>query len=83
MQLRLNGTTRQDSSTANMVFSVAELITDISQVMTLEVGDIIATGTPSGVGFKTKPEPVFLQPGDVVEAEIDGIGILRNRVEKI
>ncbi|MHA2429248.1 MAG: fumarylacetoacetate hydrolase family protein [Candidatus Hermodarchaeia archaeon] len=82
MQLRLNGKTRQNSSTANMVFSVAELIADISQVMTLEPGDVIATGTPSGVGFKVKPKPVFLQPGDVVEAEIDGIGILRNLVEK-
>lgn len=82
IQLRLNGKTRQNSSTANMVFSVAELIADISQVMTLEPGDIIATGTPSGVGFKVKPKPVFLQPGDVVEAEIDGIGILRNPVEK-
>lgn len=82
MQLRLNGKTRQNSSTANMVFSVAELISDISQVMTLEPGDVIATGTPSGVGFKVKPKPVFLQPGDVVEAEIDGIGILRNPVEK-
>lgn len=82
MQLHLNGKTRQDSSTANMVFSVAELITEISQVMTLEPGDVIATGTPSGVGFKVKPKPVFLQPGDIVEAEIDGIGILRNPVEK-
>lgn len=82
MQLRLNGKTRQNSSTANMVFSVAELIADISQVMTLEPGDVIATGTPSGVGFKVKPKPIFLQPGDVVEAEIDGIGILRNPVEK-
>jgi len=82
MELRLNGKTRQNSSTANMVFSVAELITDISQVMTLEPGDVIATGTPSGVGFKVKPKPVFLQPGDVVEAEIDGIGILRNPVKK-
>lgn len=82
MKLRLNGKLRQNSSTANMVFSVAELIADISQVMTLEPGDVIATGTPSGVGFKVKPKPVFLQPGDVVEAEIDGIGILRNPVEK-
>ncbi|MHA2428551.1 MAG: fumarylacetoacetate hydrolase family protein [Candidatus Hermodarchaeia archaeon] len=82
MQLRLNGKTRQNSSTTNMVFSVAELIADISQVMTLEPGDVIATGTPSGVGFKVKPKPVFLQPGDVVEAEIDGIGVLRNPVEK-
>ncbi len=82
MQLRLNGKTRQKSSTANMVFSVAELIADISQVMTFEPGDVIATGTPSGVGFKAKPKPIFLQAGDLVEAEIEGIGILRNPVEK-
>ncbi len=82
MQLRLNGKTRQKSSTANMVFSVAELIADISQVMTFEPGDVIATGTPSGVGFKVKPKPIFLQDGDLVEAEIEGIGILRNPVIK-
>ncbi len=82
LELRLNGKKRQDSSTANMVFSVAELITDISKVLTLEPGDVIATGTPAGVGFVAKPKPVFLQPGDVVEAEIEGIGILRNPVTK-
>ncbi len=82
LQLRLNGKTRQDSSTANMVFSVAELIADISKVLTLEPGDVIATGTPSGIGAVAKPRPVFLQAGDVVEAEIEGIGILRNPVAK-
>ncbi|MFW9934767.1 MAG: fumarylacetoacetate hydrolase family protein [Candidatus Thorarchaeota archaeon] len=82
LQLRLNGKTRQKSSTANMVFTVAELISDISKVLTLESGDVIATGTPSGVGFVAKPKPVFLQAGDVVEAEIEGIGILRNPVAK-
>ena len=82
LELRLNGKKRQDSSTANMVFSVAELIADISKVLTLEPGDVIATGTPAGVGFVAKPKPVFLQPGDVVEAEIEGIGILRNPVVK-
>jgi 2,4-diketo-3-deoxy-L-fuconate hydrolase len=80
MQLRLNGKMRQESSTANMVFSVAELIADISQVMMFEPGDVIATGTPSGVGFRAKPKPIFLQHGDLVEAEIEGIGILRNPV---
>lgn len=80
LQLRLNGETRQNSSTANMIFSTAELIADISEVLMLEPGDIIATGTPSGVGFVAKPNPVFLQPGDIVEAEIEGIGILRNDV---
>lgn len=82
LQLRLNGKTRQKSSTANMVFTVAELISDISKVLTLESGDVIATGTPSGVGFVAKPKPVFLKAGDIVEAEIEGIGILRNQVAK-
>jgi len=80
LQLRLNGKIRQNSSTSDMIFSVAELIADISQVMTLEPGDVIATGTPAGVGHVAKPKPIYLQSGDVVEAEIAGIGILRNPV---
>ena len=80
LRLRVNGRTRQDGTTANIVFSVAQLIADISQGITLEPGDVIATGTPAGVGFVAKPKPVFLQPGDVVEAEIEGIGVLRNPV---
>jgi 2-keto-4-pentenoate hydratase/2-oxohepta-3-ene-1,7-dioic acid hydratase in catechol pathway len=80
LQLRLNGKVRQDSSTADMIFSVVELIADISQVMTLEPGDVIATGTPAGVGHVAKPKPVYLKPGDVVEAEISGISVLRNTV---
>ncbi len=80
IQLRLNGRTMQDSTTANMVFTIPQIIADISEVMTLETGDIIATGTPAGVGFVRKPHPIFMQPGDFVEAEIEGIGILRNPV---
>ena len=80
LQLRLNGEVRQNGSTSDMIFSVAELIVDISQVMTLEPGDVIATGTPAGVGHVAKPKPIYLQPGDIVEAEIAGIGILRNSV---
>ncbi len=80
LELRLNGKIRQNSSTSNMIFSVKELISDISRVMTLEPGDVIATGTPAGVGFVTKPTPVFLQPGDVIEAQIEKIGTLRNPV---
>lgn len=72
IRTRVNGKIRQSTSTADMVFSVAELIAYISQVMTLEPGDVILTGTPSGVGP--------LQPGDVVEVEIEGIGTLRNPV---
>jgi 2-keto-4-pentenoate hydratase/2-oxohepta-3-ene-1,7-dioic acid hydratase in catechol pathway len=62
-----------------MIFPVAELIAQLSRGMTLPAGAVIATGTPSGVGFARKP-PEFLQPGDVVEAEVEGIGTLRNRI---
>lgn len=76
---RVNGQTVQHDSTANMVFSVAAAIAFLSTLMTLEPGDIIATGTPSGVGFKRTP-PIFLHDGDVVEVEIERIGQLRNPV---
>jgi len=76
---RINGQTLQQSNTSNMIFSVAETIAYISQLLTLEAGDIIATGTPEGVGFKRNP-PIFLRDGDIVEVEVEGIGILRNPV---
>ncbi len=76
---RVNGRTLQQSNTHLMIFSVAESIAYISRLMTLQPGDIIATGTPEGVGFKRNP-PIFLQHGDVVEVEIEGIGCLRNPV---
>ena len=79
IQLRINGRTMQDSSTRQLIFSVAELIAYISGVCTLETGDLIFTGTPPGVGAARQP-PVFLQPGDVVEVEIEKIGVLRNTV---
>lgn len=79
LRLRVNGETRQDSNTRHMLFKVGELIADISSGMTLEPGDVIATGSPAGVGAGMTP-PRFLQPGDTVEAEIDGIGVLRNLV---
>lgn len=69
---RINGLTRQDSRTSNLIFEVSFLIEFISSVMTLEKGDVIATGTPPGVGF--------LDKGDVVEVEIEGVGILENEV---
>lgn len=78
---RVNGELRQNSSTKNMVLNVYEVVHYLSIVMTLEPGDIIATGTPAGVGVFMKPEPKFLSPGDMVEIEIEGIGILRNPVE--
>lgn len=76
---RINGTSMQHGTTADMIFSVAEIVSFISRGMTLMPGDIIATGTPAGVGVFRDP-PVFLQDGDVVEIEIERIGILRNRV---
>ena len=75
----VNGEALQDSSTAEMVFSVAELIAFASEAITLEPGDLIATGTPAGVGFTRRP-PVFLRPGDEVTVEIEAIGALTNPV---
>ncbi|MET1009413.1 MAG: fumarylacetoacetate hydrolase family protein [Gaiellaceae bacterium] len=75
----VNGEALQDSSTAEMVFSVAELISYVSHGITLEPGDLIVTGTPAGVGF-TRTPPVFLRPGDEVTVEIEGIGALTNPV---
>jgi len=79
IELRLNGQVMQHSSTSQMIFSVDKLVSYISQVVTLEPGDLIFTGTPPGVGFARRP-PVFLKPGDVVEIEIEKLGILRNPV---
>jgi 2-keto-4-pentenoate hydratase/2-oxohepta-3-ene-1,7-dioic acid hydratase in catechol pathway len=76
----LNGKPMQDSTTANMIFGVAEIIAFASQTITLEPGDLIATGTPAGVGVFRDP-PVFLQPGDEITIEIDGIGALTNPVQ--
>jgi 2-keto-4-pentenoate hydratase/2-oxohepta-3-ene-1,7-dioic acid hydratase in catechol pathway len=78
IELRLNGQTMQKSNTEQMIFSVADLLVYMSQVFTLEPGDLIYTGTPPGVGQARKP-PVFLKDGDVVEVEIAGLGLLRNK----
>jgi acylpyruvate hydrolase len=79
LRTRVNGVTLQDASTAQMIFPVTELIAFISSIMTLEPGDIIATGTPSGVGFKRTP-PIYLKAGDIVEVEIERVGRIRNHV---
>ncbi len=79
LTLRVNGDMKQDARTGDMIFNVARLVSTLSQGMTLEAGDLLMTGTPSGVGFARTP-PEYLQPGDVVEAEIDEIGLLRNTV---
>jgi len=75
----LNGEVMQDSNTSNMVFGVAEIIAFITQAITLEPGDLIATGTPAGVGVFRDPQ-VLLEPGDEITIEIDGIGALTNPV---
>jgi 2-keto-4-pentenoate hydratase/2-oxohepta-3-ene-1,7-dioic acid hydratase in catechol pathway len=80
IRLRLNGQTMQDSNTKQMIFGVAETLVYLSQVFTLEPGDLIYTGTPPGVGIARKP-PVYLKDGDVVEVEIEGLGLLRNPVK--
>jgi 2-keto-4-pentenoate hydratase/2-oxohepta-3-ene-1,7-dioic acid hydratase in catechol pathway len=79
LSTRVNGETVQHASTGDMIFSVREMIAFISSVITLEPGDIIATGTPSGVGQSRTP-PFFLSPGDEVEVEISGLGTLRTPV---
>jgi 2-keto-4-pentenoate hydratase/2-oxohepta-3-ene-1,7-dioic acid hydratase in catechol pathway len=76
---RLNGERMQNGNTSDMIFSVARTIAIISEVMTLDPGDVIITGTPAGVGYARKP-PVFMKPGDVCEIEIEKIGILSNPV---
>jgi acylpyruvate hydrolase len=78
---RLNGEIMQDSNTGDMIFDVATLIATLSEAMTLEPGDVIATGTPSGVGYARTP-PVFMRPGDVTEIEIECIGTLSNTVAR-
>lgn len=77
--LRVNGVVKQRGNTRNMIFRVDALIESLSRGLTLEAGDIIATGTPDGVGFARTP-PEFLQVGDIMETEVEGIGTLRNRI---
>lgn len=80
IKTRLNGKVMQDGNTNQLMFRIPQLIEYVSAFTPLSGGDIIATGTPAGVGYARKP-PVFMAPGDVVEVEIEGIGILRNRME--
>jgi 2-keto-4-pentenoate hydratase/2-oxohepta-3-ene-1,7-dioic acid hydratase in catechol pathway len=75
----VNNTVKQDGSTGQQIFSIAEVISTLSTIMTLLPGDLIATGTPSGVGFARTP-PEYLAPGDVVECEVEGIGSIRNKI---
>jgi len=80
IESRLNGTVMQSDSTANMMFPLAETLVYLTKGMTLMPGDIILTGTPSGVGHARKPEPVWMKPGDTIEVEVEGVGVLRNGI---
>lgn len=77
----VNGEKRQDNNTRNMIANIWAQIAYLSTAFTLESGDLIATGTPEGVGVAMEPQ-IFLKPGDVVRCEIDGIGAIENRVRK-
>jgi 2-keto-4-pentenoate hydratase/2-oxohepta-3-ene-1,7-dioic acid hydratase in catechol pathway len=79
VSLRVNGVTKQDAATADMIFPVATIIEWLSKGLTLEPGDLIATGTPEGVGMGRTPQE-WLRDGDVVETEVEGIGVMRNRI---
>lgn len=80
LSLKVNGELRQNGNTNDFIFNIAYVISDLSKGMTLFPGDIIITGTPSGIGAGMNP-PVFLKHGDVIESEIEGLGILRNIME--
>ena len=82
IECRLNGQTVQSSTTDMMIFKVVETLVYITEAMTLEAGDIVVMGTPSGVGHSRKP-PLWMQDGDVVEVEIEKIGLLSNPVKVI
>jgi 2-keto-4-pentenoate hydratase/2-oxohepta-3-ene-1,7-dioic acid hydratase in catechol pathway len=79
VQTRVNGKTVQDGTTDQMVYTVGDTLSLISRTLTVEPGDLLATGTPSGVGYARTP-PWLLQPGDVVEVEVDHLGVLRNTI---
>jgi len=79
LQARLNGKTMQDGNTSEWLFPLPRLLSFLSQVMTLEPGDLVTTGTPAGVGYFKKPQ-VFMKAGDSIEIEADGIGVLRNHL---
>ncbi len=80
IKTRVNGEERQNSNTSDLIFDIPHLLAELSLGMTLEPGDILITGTPSGVGMGFSP-PKFLKPGDVVECEVESIGVLRNTVQ--
>lgn len=79
IESRLNGIVMQSDNTENMIVSVADALVLLTEVLTLEPGDIVAMGTPAGVGYARTP-PVWMQPGDLIEIEIEGVGLLSNRI---
>jgi len=79
LSCRVNGELRQKSNTSQLIFRVPFLVEYLSRSMTLEPGDVVSTGTPGGVGVYREP-PIFLKSGDVMRLEIEGIGVLENRV---
>ncbi len=81
IESRLNGKTMQSSNTDHFMFPVAESLVYLTEGMTLEPGDILFTGTPSGVGHARKPDPVWMKAGDTIEVEIEGLGVLSNSIE--
>jgi 2-keto-4-pentenoate hydratase/2-oxohepta-3-ene-1,7-dioic acid hydratase in catechol pathway len=82
LSLKVNGVEKQNSNTKLMLFNINDLIEDLSTVFTLEVGDIIATGTPAGVGAGRDPQE-WMHDGDVVEATVEGIGTIINTIKEI
>jgi 2-keto-4-pentenoate hydratase/2-oxohepta-3-ene-1,7-dioic acid hydratase in catechol pathway len=80
IQSRLNGQVMQDANTKDMIWDVAETIALLTECLTLEPGDVIAMGTPAGVGQSRTP-PVWMKAGDTIEVEIEGVGLLRNTIE--
>jgi len=80
VRARLNGVTMQDANTKDMIFDVPTLVSTVSEVLRLQPGDVIISGTPAGVGFARKP-PVFMKAGDTIEVEVDRVGVLSNRIE--
>jgi 2-keto-4-pentenoate hydratase/2-oxohepta-3-ene-1,7-dioic acid hydratase in catechol pathway len=79
LETRLNGTVVQSANTSDLIFDIPTLISRLSEAASLEIGDVIVTGTPAGIGFFRKP-PLYMKPGDVCEVEIEGLGILRNPI---
>jgi 2-keto-4-pentenoate hydratase/2-oxohepta-3-ene-1,7-dioic acid hydratase in catechol pathway len=79
IRLIVNGAVKQHASTSSMIFPIKRIIAELSRGLTLEAGDIIAAGTPEGVGFARTP-PEFLRDGDIVEVDVEKLGVLRNRI---